>query len=153
MSRPRGRTSRKNALDRGDLEEVLSQASDVVQEARALDISPVGSADYTLPNAAVLTGAIPKNSGKCRTLHEELNIALNKSTGREREELQENSLMNKYQELKLEYEILRRENRQLQSRLEASELRMDSLSDRFSDQIKELESKIHSETTEQLRSL
>ena len=86
-------------------------------------------------------------------MHEELNIALNKSTGREREELQENSLMNKYQELKLEYENLRRENRQLQSRLEASELRIDALSNRFLDQIEELESKIHSETTEQVRSL
>ena len=153
MSRPRGRPSRKNALDRGNLEEVLSQACDVVQVARALDISPVGSADYTLPNAATLTGAVPKNSGRRRALDEELNIALNKSTGREREEPQENSLMNKYKELKLEYENLRRENRQLQSRLEASELRMDALSNRFLDQIKELESKIHSETTEQVRSL
>ena len=97
----------------------------------------MGSADYTLSNAETLTGAIHKNSGRRRTLHEELNITVNKSTGREREEPQENSLMNKYQELKLEYENLRRENRQLQSRLETSELRMDALSNRFLDQIEE----------------
>ena len=61
--------------------------------------------------------------------------------------------MSKYKELKLEYDNLRRENRQLSARLEASDRRIDALSNRFLDQMEELENKMHAETNEQVRSL
>ena len=62
-------------------------------------------------------------------------------------------MMSKYKELKLEYDNLRRENRQLSLRLEASDRRIDALSNRFLDQMEELENKMHAETSEQVRSL
>ena len=82
-----------------------------------------------------------------------MNIALSESTTREREDPPGNSLMSKYKELKLEYDNLRRENRQLNARLEASDRRIDALSNRFLDQMEELENKMHAETNEQVRSL
>ena len=86
-------------------------------------------------------------------LHEEMNMALSGSTTREIEDPLGSSLMSKYKELKLEYHNLRRENRQLGARLEASERRIDVLSNRFLDQMEELENKTHAEASEQVRSL
>ena len=61
--------------------------------------------------------------------------------------------MSKYQELRIKYDKLRQENRRLHSRLEASERCLDALSNRFQDQLEELENKTHNEITEQVRSL
>ena len=80
-------------------------------------------------------------------------MALSESTTREREDPLGSFLMSKYKELKLEYDNLRRENRQLSARLEASERRIDALSRRFLEQMGELENKMHAETSEQVRSL
>ena len=48
---------------------------------------------------------------------------------------------------------MRREYRQLHSKLESFERRIDTLSNRFQDQIEELENKMHAKTSEQIRSL
>ena len=61
--------------------------------------------------------------------------------------------MSKYQELRIEYDNLRQENRRLHSRLDVSEQHLDGLSHRFQDQLEELENKRHDEITEQVRSL
>ena len=123
MSRPRGRPIKKNAVDRSDLEEASSLASNIInaelQGARALKFSPDINADYTLPGILVVSqrGAIPRDAERRRTLHEKSNVALSGPTNKERlGRVQKTSLQNKYHELKREYDNIRRENRELHSR-------------------------------------
>ena len=158
MSRPHGRPSRKNAVDRSDAEEISSVASDninaVLQGARTLTSSPVINGDYTLPGVVSQRGAIPRDTERRRTLQEELDAVLREPENMERiGNAPDTSLRNKYDELKREYDNIRRENRELNNRLEASERRIDALANRFQDQLEELENKMHAETSEQIRSL
>ena len=100
------------------------------------------------------TGAIPKTTDRRRTLHEEFNAVADKSMSKNREEILERDTMaGRYEELKIAFNNMRVENRQLQNRLDAAERRADALSNLFQEQIEDLENKMHVEVSEQIRSL
>ena len=75
-------------MDRSDVEEASSVASDninaVLQGARALTSSPGINEDYTLPRVVPQRGAIPRDTGRRRTLQEKLDAVLRKPPNIER---------------------------------------------------------------------
>ena len=158
MSRPRGRPNRKNAMDRENSEDILLEASSLLhpemQGARRRLLSPIDNEDYTLPMSSSQTGAITQNMERRRTLQEELGAMTDQPTNKEIEESVKNgSMEERYEELKLAFNDMRLENRQLQNRLDAAERRMDAFTNLLQEQIEDLENKIHSQVTEQVRSL
>ena len=83
MSKSRGRPTRRNAIERKSSEDILREASNLLnpemQGARRLALSPIENGDYTLPVNSAQTGALPKTIDRRRTMHEEFNAVADKS--------------------------------------------------------------------------
>ena len=157
MSRPRGRPNRKNAMDRENSEDILLEASSLLnpemQGARRRLLSPVENGDYTLPMSSSQTGTITRNMERRRTLHEELGAVADQPVNKEVEESIENgSMTERYEELKLAFNNMRLESRQLQNRLDAAERHMDAFTSLLQEQIEDFENKMHAQVTEPVRS-
>ena len=101
-----------------DSEDILPEASNLqnpeMQGARRLVLSPIENGDYTLPVSSFQTGAIPKTTDRRRTLHEEFNAVADKSMYKNRDEVvKRDPMAGRYEELKIAFNNMRVENRQL----------------------------------------
>ena len=87
-----------------------------MQGTRRRASSPVENGDYTLPMSFSQTGAKTRNMERRRTLHEELSAVADQPTNKDVEESVESGpITERYEELKLAFNDMRQENRQLQN--------------------------------------